>query len=96
MEMVNLLVTTTAPPCDHCEPQESCGPHESRDDYKCRISCGPRDPRDINKAEAEGLQCALQASHRDAQWNRPEDTSGVGPSCNPSHSASRQASSSQL
>jgi hypothetical protein len=35
MEMVNLPVTTTAPPCDRHEPQESCSPRESCNDHKC-------------------------------------------------------------
>jgi hypothetical protein len=96
MEMANLPITTTAPPCDRREPQESRGPHESRDDREHQISRGPRDPRDIDEAEAEGLRHALQASRCNAQWNRPEDTSGAGPSHDPSHSASRQASSLQL
>jgi hypothetical protein len=30
------------------------------------------------------------------QQNQPEDTSGAGPSCDPRHSALRQASTSQL
>jgi hypothetical protein len=87
MEMANLLVTTTAPPCDCHEPQESHGPCES---------CSPWDPHDIDEAEAEGLRHALQVSHHDTQRNQPKDTSGAGPSCDPSHSALCQASSSQL
>jgi hypothetical protein len=96
MEMANSPITTTAPLRDRHEPQESCGPCESRDDRECRISHGPRDPHDIDEAEAEGLRRALQASRCDTEQNRAEDTSGVGPSRDPSHSASCQASSSQL
>jgi hypothetical protein len=96
MEMANSLVTTTAPPHNHREPQESRGPHESHDDHEHRISHGPQDPCDIDKVEAEGLRRALQASRHDTQRNRPEGTSGVGPSCDPSHSASCQAPSLQL
>jgi hypothetical protein len=53
--MANSLITTTAPPRDRCEPQESRGPCESRDDREHQISCGPQDPHDIDEAEAEGL-----------------------------------------
>jgi hypothetical protein len=94
--MANSPITTTAPPRDHREPQESHGPRESRDDREHQISRGPRDPHDIDEAEAEGLRHTLQASHHNAQRNQAKDTSGAGPSRDPSHSASRQASRSQL
>jgi hypothetical protein len=94
--MAMTLAATTAPPRDCHEPQESRRPRESHNDHKRRISHSPRDPCDIDEAEAEALQHALQASCHDAQWNQPKDTSGAGPSHNPSHSASHQASSSQL
>jgi hypothetical protein len=73
------------------ERREPRDPHNCREDWE---HCGHRETHDPDEAEAEELRHTVRESRHEVPLPRPVGTPGAGPSCNPSHSASRQASSS--
>jgi hypothetical protein len=75
------------------ECREPRNPRNCHEDWECR---GHRETRDPDEAEAEDLRHTICESRREVLLPRPAGTPGAGLSCNPSHSASRQASSSRL